>query len=208
MRINTLPNLAEPAVQALLTFLRGCITSRLINYTGTFILSRVFMESTPPAARMWGRNKFNIIFPTLCSSHHDLGPDSAPPAASSYIYLNLFQHFLSTFKLPGLSPSTAISRGSTEPIMEDIYSIFQEEIVLHIKLCGLNPGYEASFPPYLLCLIEKHFSKSIWDQIITSQVRNAEYYDGHRVPLPVTFLKTIKKRKYISEDPDIIYRTA
>ena len=34
-----------------------------------------------------------------------------------------------------------------------------------------------------------------------------EYYDSHRVPLPANLLKTIKKRKYISEDPDLTYQT-
>ena len=125
-RVKTLDKLSEPAVQALLTFLRGCMTSRLVNDTGTFIPSSVFMDSTPPAACMWGLNKFNMTFPTLCSSHQEPGPDLDPPSASSDIYLNLFQHFLSTLKLPGLSPFPAIAGGSTEPIMEDIYSMCWE----------------------------------------------------------------------------------
>ena len=54
----------------------------------------------------------------------------------------------------------------------------------------------------------KNVSGSIQYQIITSQVRNIEYYNSHCVPLPDTLLKTIKKRKYISEDPDITYRTS
>ena len=50
-RIKTLDNLKEPSTQALLNFLRGCMTNRLVNDTGTFIQSSVFMEATPPAAR-------------------------------------------------------------------------------------------------------------------------------------------------------------
>ena len=42
---------------------------------------------------------------------------------------------------------------------------------------------------------------------INSQVCNTEYYDGHHVPLPAILLKTIKKRKYISEEPDLTYCT-
>ena len=91
---KTLPDLSEPAVQTLLTFLCGCMTSRLVNDTVTFIPSSVFMESTPPAARTWGLNKFNITFPTLCSSHHETGPASASPVSLSDINLKLFQHFL------------------------------------------------------------------------------------------------------------------
>ena len=40
------------------------------------------------------------------------------------------------------------------------------------------------------------------------QVGNIKCYDGHHVPLPATLLKTNKKRKYISEDPDLTYHTA
>ena len=39
-------------------------------------------------------------------------------------------------------------------------------------------------------------------------MRNTEYYDGHHVPLPATLLHNIKNSKYISEDPDLTYRTA
>ena len=52
------------------------------------------------------------------------------------------------------------------------------------------------------------FSEIIKDKIITIHVCNTNYYDGHGIPLPATLLKTIKKRKYISEDLDLTYRTA
>ena len=61
--IKTLPDFTKPAIQALLIFLSGCMTSRLVNDMETFIPSRIFMESTPPAARTWGINNFNITFP-------------------------------------------------------------------------------------------------------------------------------------------------
>ena len=66
-RIKTLYNLSEPSIQSLLTFLHGCMTSRLVNDTRTFITSSVFMDSIPPAACTRGINKFNITFTTLCS---------------------------------------------------------------------------------------------------------------------------------------------
>ena len=91
--------------------------------------------------------------------------------------------------------------------MEDIYSMYWEEIDIHIKLWMLNAGDEASLSPYLHRLTGKHVSENIWDQIITIQVRNTEYYDGHHVTLPINLLKTIKNRKYISEEPDLTYRT-
>ena len=94
-RIKTLDNLVKPAIQALLNFLRGCMTSILINDTGTFIPSNVFIDSTPSASHTWGLNKFNINFPTLFSPHKEPGPTSDPPAASPDININLFQRFLS-----------------------------------------------------------------------------------------------------------------
>ena len=135
--------------------------------------------------------------------HQEPGPASAPPAASPDIDLKLFQHFLSALKLPGLPPPPAIASVSTEPIMEDIYAIWREEIDLHLKLCWMNVGDEASLPPYMLRLTVKHISEIIWDQITTIQVRNTEYYDSHLVPLPATILKTTKNRKYISEEIDL-----
>ena len=94
-RIKTLDNLVKPAIQALLNFLRGCMTSILINDTGTFIPSNVFIDSTPSASHTWGLNKFNINFPTLFSPHKEPGPTSDPPAASPDININSFQRFLS-----------------------------------------------------------------------------------------------------------------
>ena len=42
-RIKTLDNLNKPATQELFTFLRGCMTSRIVNNTGNFIPYSVFM---------------------------------------------------------------------------------------------------------------------------------------------------------------------
>ena len=77
-------------------------------------------------------------------------------------------------KIPGLPPSTTITISSTEPIMEDIYSMRREEIHLHLKLYELNAGDEASPPTYLHRLKGKHISESIRYLIITSQARNTE----------------------------------
>ena len=77
--------------------------------------------------------------------------------------------------------------------MEYIYSMFREETDLHLKLYGLNTGDKASLPPYLHRLTGKNVSEIIRYQIITSQVRNMEYYDSHRVPLPAALLNTIKR---------------
>ena len=111
----------------------------------------------------------------MCTPHQEQGTASAPPAASTDINLNLFQHFLSSLKLPDIFPPPEIAKGPTEYIMEDIYAMCREEIDIHLKIYGLNAGDEASLPPYLIWLIGKHVSKSIQDNIMTSQVRNTYY---------------------------------
>ena len=88
--INTLENLNKPAIQALLTFLRECITSRLVNYTGTVTPSSVFMEATPPSAHIWGLKKCNTTFPNIYTPRQDPAPASAPTAFLTDINLNIF----------------------------------------------------------------------------------------------------------------------
>ena len=66
---------------------------------------------------------------------------------------------------------------------------------LHLKIYGLNAGYEASLPPYLHQLTGKYVSESIKDNIITIQVRNTEYYGSHRVNLTTMLPKTTRIRK-------------
>ena len=50
------------------------------------------------------------------------------------------------------------------------------EVILS-PLCSSHIGDESSLPPYLRRLTGKHVSEIIRDHIITSQVRNTEYYD-------------------------------
>ena len=86
--------------------------------------------------------------------------------------------------------------------------MFLEEIDLCLKICDLNARDKASLSMYLQRLMGINVSESITYMIILIQVRNADYYDGHPIPLPSTLLNTTKKRRYISEDPDLTYRTA
>ena len=171
------------------------MTSRLVNNTGTLTPSIVLIYSTPPAARTWFLNKFNTTFTNIFTPHYEPDPASDPAASSPYINLNILKHFLSDIKLPGLSPPSAIANSPTEPIIEDTYTIFCEEIYLHLKLCRLNAGVKASPPTYLSRLTGKHVYESIKGQIITSQVHNTYYHDVQHVPLPATLLKNIKNRK-------------
>ena len=124
-RINTLDNLNKPSIQALLTFLRGCMTRILVKYMGNFIPSSVFMEYTPLAASKQGLNKFNTTFPNLCTPRQEPYPSSAPSAAFPDINIHLFQNFLSSLKLPGISPPPTRANGLTEPITEEIYAMYR-----------------------------------------------------------------------------------
>ena len=51
-RIKNLDNPNKPTTLVLLTFLHGCMTTRLVNDTGTFIPTSVFMEATPTSSLM------------------------------------------------------------------------------------------------------------------------------------------------------------
>ena len=72
----------------------------------------------------------------------------------------------------------------------------------------MNIRDKSSLPPYLHCVNVKHVYKSIKYKTITSQVHNTDHYDSHCVPLTATLLKTIKKRNYIPEYPDLTYCTS
>ena len=72
----------------------------------------------------------------------------------------------------------------------------------------MNAGDKASVPPYLRRLTGKRVSDSIQEQILSIQVHKNKYYDNHFVPIPATFLKTIKNRKYILEEPYLTYHTS
>ena len=111
--IKTLDNLNEPAIQELLTFLLGCMASRILNDMGTFIHISVFMEATPTEACKWGLKAFNTTFPTLYTQYQEPGPDQPPPAASPDINLNLFQHFISDPNLQGIPPPPSIDNVPT-----------------------------------------------------------------------------------------------
>ena len=117
--------------------------------------------------------------------------------------------------LQALNPQVASSNatalqapGPVTPKYEELLGMCQEEIDLHLNLCGLHPGAEGLLPQYFTKLAGKNISDTIKDQIITSQIHNNEYYNGHHVPITSGLLKTIKKRHYIAKNPDLTLTTA
>ena len=105
---------------------------RLVNDTGTFLPSSLFVEATPTAERMWGLKKLNKTPPNLFTPHQD--PYTYEATASTDIHPKLFHKFLSDLKLLGISPATVITTGTTEPITEEVYDMCREEIDLQLKI--------------------------------------------------------------------------
>ena len=103
----------EPDTHSLLTSPRGCMPSRLVNNTGNFIPSSVFMEANPLESHTWVLKKFNINYPNIFTPHQEPAPDPATATATASLGINLnpSKNFVSVLKLPGLSPELAIAKG-------------------------------------------------------------------------------------------------
>ena len=177
-----------------------------------YVAESYFMVNLHNKAKEWGVHKFHERFPNL-----------VPPTGQSnpQANLQLVQSIIQALNPQAAgSSATATAPGPTAPNYKDLLGMCQEEINLYLlgmcqeeidlylHICGLNQGDEQSLPPYLTTLAAKKNSDSIKDQIITSQISNNEYYDGHKVPITAAVLKSIKKRKYIAEDPDLTLHTA
>ena len=100
------------------------MAGRIVNDTVTFIPYSVFVESTPPSARMCVLKELNTTFPNLFTPHQK--PDPAADTALPNININLFRKFLLALKLPGISPEPVIATGPTEPITEELFVMCRE----------------------------------------------------------------------------------
>ena len=191
----------------MLHFLRGCMVKRYKTNKDptTYVDPKYFFANPHPSARGWALRNFQDTFPSLQSNPQAASQASPVPNQS----LQLIQTLLQAFNPQTATATTSMPQpGPTAPKYEELLGMCQEEIDLHLTLCGLQLGDEASLPQYLTRLAGKNVLDSIKDQIITSQIRNNEYYDGHRVPITSALLKTIKKRHYIAKDPDLTLTTA
>ena len=198
-RVHALANLEEPNMLALSSFLRGCMTSRLKHDVNTYAASQVFMAAPPPTARSWGVQKLSASFPALARApmpSPSLGTD--PNAA------------LMAALLKSLQPQELNAKASalTKPENDDKFGMSKSELSLMLKFCGLEEGNEASLPSYLEMMNEKNVSDSRKEQIILAQLKDNEFYEGAKVYVSNPLLKLLKKRKYLSEDPELTYRTA
>ena len=206
-RVQNLHNQTEPHVQAMLQFLRGCMVKRYKTNKDptTYVDPKIFFANQHPVAPEWALRKFQATFPSLQSNPQTASQTTQVPNPN----LQLIQTLLQALNPQAATVATSTPQpGPTAPKYEELLSMCQEEIDLHLTLCGLQLGDEASLPQYFTRLAGKNVSDSIKDQIITSQIRNNEYYDGHRVPITSALLKTIKKRHYIAKDPDLTLTSA
>ena len=97
---------------------------------------------------------------------------------------------------------------TTKPENDDKYGMSNSELTLMLLFCGLNEGEENLLPAYLELMNEKNASDSRKEQILLSQLKNNEFYEGAKVYFSKMLLKLLKKRKYLSEDPELTFRTA
>ena len=206
-RVQNLHNQQDPYVQGVLKYLRGCMTKRNKGSRdpSTYVPENYFMANPHTRAKEWGLHKFHERFPALAPSTGTNTSAQAPPQAN----LQLIQSIIQALNPQSAGASAPPTQpGPTAPNYEDLLGMCQEEIDLHLHICGLQKGDEQSLPQYLTRLAGKNVSDSIKDQIITTQIRTNEYYEGHKVPITAATLKTIKKRKYIAEDPDLTLHSA
>jgi len=198
-RVQALANRDVPSMIALSAFLRGCMTARLKNDTNTYASSQVFMAAPSPAARGWGVQKLISSFPALTR------PQMPGPSPSTDPNMALMAALLKSLQpQEGKKDSPA----TTKPENDDKFGMSNSELTLMLLFCGLNEGEEALLPVYLELMNEKNASDSRKEQILLSQLKNNEFYEGARVYVSKMLLKLLKKRKYLSEDPELTYRTA
>ena len=206
-RVQNLHNQQDPYVQGMLKFLRGCMTKRNKGSRdpSTYVSETYFMANPHNKAKEWGLHKFHELFPQLAPSTSTMPAVQQNPQAN----LQLIQSIIQALNPQAAASSTlAATAGPTAPNYKDLLGMCQEAIDLHLHICGLITGDEQSLPSYLTRLAGKNVSDSIKDQILTAQICNNEYYEGHKVPITAAMLKNNKKRKYIVEDPDLTLHKA
>ena len=152
----------------MLHFLKGCMVKRYKTNKDptTYVDPSYFLANPHPTAREWALRKFQEKFPALQTN-----PQTATP--STHVQQPNFQ--LIQTLLQALNPQAASAATATQPARptapkyEELLRMCQEEIDLHLNLCSLQPGAEASLPQYLtrlaqciecqLCQLYPPFSK-------------------------------------------------
>ena len=179
------------------------MVSRTQRDPNTYVLVTTFMATAPTSARTWGRNKFTTIFPNL---------NTTTPAT---LDLSSLETTLATL-LQALKPqlvgnnTTTVQQqpGPTEVNVGDKLGMCKTELELFCKYCGLQSNQADFLLDYLVLINKKNVSDTMKDQFLITRIRDNEYYDNDIVPITQPLLKMIKKRKFLSDDPDLTFQTA
>ena len=135
----------------------------------TFVEEWLFLHNPHALTHTWAAQQLKDLYPSLVSDPGQNQPQEATGIPNTQLLQSLLavlNHQSTATSQPKESP------GLTEPNFEEVYGMCREEIDLHNKLCGLKPGNETSLPDYLKCLVGKHVSHSIKNQILTSHIRS------------------------------------
>lgn len=142
-RVQNLHNQQGPYVQGVLKFLRGCMTkcNKGTRDPSTYIAETYFMANPHNKAREWGLHKFHERFPSLAPTSQQMASSqNQNPQANLQLIQSIIQ---------ALNPQAASSlqqqptaAGPTAPNYEDLLGMCQEDIDLHLHICGLQTGDE------------------------------------------------------------------
>ena len=148
--VQNLHNQQDPYVQGVLKFLWGFMTKRNKGSRdpSTYVAETYFMANPHNKAKEWGVHKLHERFPNLAPT-----PNAAPTGQSNLqANLQLIQSIIQALN-PQAAGASAMTTapGLTAPNYEDLLGMCQgqEEIDLHLHICGLNQGDEQSLPTYL-----------------------------------------------------------
>ena len=98
--------------------------------------------------------------------------------------------------------------GPTEVNVEDKFGMCKTELELFCKNCGLQSDQADFLPDYLVLINKKNVSDATKDQFLITRIRENKYYDDDIVLITQPLLKMMKKRKFLSDDPDLTFQTA
>ena len=137
--VQNLHNQQDPYVQGVLKFLQGCMTKRNKGSRdpSTYVAKSYFMANPHSKAKEWGVHKFHECFPNLVPT-----PNAAPTGQSNpQTNFQLIRSIIQALNPQAAgSSATATPPGPTAPNYKDHLGMCQEEIDLHLHICGLHQG--------------------------------------------------------------------
>ena len=202
-RVKALLTTDDPYIASILSFLRACTTSRNKDDNSTYDSTDTFMAAVPAVANTWGLQKFKTLYPLLCARPAAISGAPGGETPSVKFFETMLQALHNT---KNAKPSEETGPTANNP--EDIFGMSRGELDQMLMYCGLQSGEEDSLPRYLKLLNEKQVIEGRKEKILINQILKNEYYEGAKVYVSNPLLRILKKRRYLSEDPDLTFRTA